>query len=79
MFSTCRNSQKRVKNQISTDKHSSFDGLIQKDIDLSDIYLAVLKNIHVYFYFISIKAMKFGEELQTLAQTELSGALVFAC
>ena len=41
MFPTCQNSQKRVKNQKSTDKHSSFDGLIQEDIDLSDIYLAV--------------------------------------
>ena len=41
MFPTCKNSQKRVKNQKSTDKHSSFDGLIQEDIDLSDIYLAV--------------------------------------
>ena len=26
----------------TTDKHSSFNGLIQEDIDLSDIYLAVL-------------------------------------
>ena len=41
MFPTCKNSQKRVKNQKSTDKHLSFDGLIQEDIDLSDIYLAV--------------------------------------
>ena len=41
MFPTCKNSQKRVKNQKSTDKHSSFDGLIQEDIDLSDIYLTV--------------------------------------
>jgi len=41
MFPTCENSQKKVKNQKSTDKHSSFDGLIQEDIDLSDIYLAV--------------------------------------
>ena len=32
---------KEGKNQKSTDKHSSFDGLIQEDIDLSDIYLAV--------------------------------------
>ena len=29
------------KNQKSTDKHLSFDGLIQEDIDLSDIYLVV--------------------------------------
>jgi hypothetical protein len=36
MFPKCKNSQKRVKNQKSTDKHSSFDGLIQEDI-----YLAV--------------------------------------
>jgi hypothetical protein len=42
MFPTCKNSQKRVKNQKSTDKLSSFDGLIQEDIDLSDIYLAVI-------------------------------------
>ena len=41
IFTTCKNSQKGVKNQKSTDKHSSFDGLIQEDIDLSDIYLAV--------------------------------------
>ena len=33
--------QKRVKIQKSTDKHSLFDGLIQEDIDLSDIYSAV--------------------------------------
>ena len=32
---------KWVKNQKSTDKHSSFDGLIQEDIYLSNIYLAV--------------------------------------
>jgi hypothetical protein len=38
------NSQKQVKSQKSTDKHSSFDGLIQEDIDLSDIYLAVHRN-----------------------------------
>ena len=30
------------KNQKSKDKHSSFDGLIQEDIDLSDIYQAVI-------------------------------------
>jgi hypothetical protein len=42
MFPTCKSSQKRVKNQKSTDKHLSFDSLIQEDIDLSDIYLAVL-------------------------------------
>ena len=49
MFPTCKNSQKWVKNQISTDKHSSFDVLIQdniqEDIDLSDIYLAVCTNL----------------------------------
>ena len=44
MFPTCKNSQKRVKNWKSTDKHSSFNGLIQEDIDLSDIYLAVTYN-----------------------------------
>ena len=38
MFPTCKNSQKRLKNQKSTDKHSSFDGLIQEDINLSDVY-----------------------------------------
>ena len=47
MFPIRKNSQKQVKNQKSTDKHSSFDGLIQEDIDLSDIYLAV----HVKFRF----------------------------
>ena len=41
MFPKCKNSQKRVKNQKSTDKHLSFDGLIQDVIDLSDINLAV--------------------------------------
>ena len=41
MFPTCKNSQKQVKNQKSRDKHSSFNGLIQKDIDLPGIYLAV--------------------------------------
>ena len=41
MFPTCKNSQKRVKNQKSTNKHTSFDDLIQEDIDLFDIYLAV--------------------------------------
>ena len=30
---------------FQTDKHSSFDGLIQEDIDLSDIYLAVLCSV----------------------------------
>ena len=35
------NLQKGIKKQKSKDKHSSFDGLIQEDIDLSDIYLAV--------------------------------------
>ena len=49
MFPTCENSQKRVKNQKSTDKHSSFDGLIQEDIDLSDIYLTVLFKITKFF------------------------------
>ena len=41
MFPTFKNSRKREKNQKSTDKHTSFDGLIQEDIHLSDIYLAV--------------------------------------
>ena len=41
VFPTCKNSQKWVKSQKSTDKQLSFDGLIQEDIDLSDIYLAV--------------------------------------
>ena len=41
MFPSCKNSQKWVKNQKSTEKHWSFDGLIKEDIDLSDIYLAV--------------------------------------
>ena len=41
MSPTCKNSHKRVKIQKSADKHLSFDGLIQEDIDLSDIYLAV--------------------------------------
>ena len=41
MFLTFKNSQNWVKNQKSTDKHSSFDDEIQEDVDLSDIYLAV--------------------------------------
>ena len=41
MFPTCKNSQIWVKNQKSTDKHSSFDGLIQEDLDLSEIFLAI--------------------------------------
>ena len=39
MFPTCKNSQKEVKNRKSTYKHSSFDDLMQEDMDLSDIYL----------------------------------------
>ena len=36
------NTDKRTgKNQKSSNKHSSFDSLIQEDIDHSDIYLAV--------------------------------------
>jgi hypothetical protein len=46
MFPTCK-SQRRVKNQKSTDKHSSFDGLIQENLDLSDIYLVVLLWPHI--------------------------------
>ena len=38
MLPTYKNSQKRVKNQKSTEKHSSFDVSHQEDIDLSDIY-----------------------------------------
>jgi hypothetical protein len=38
IFPNSKNSQKKIK---STDERSSFDGLIQEDIDLSDIYLAV--------------------------------------
>ena len=38
MFPTRKSSQKRVKIQKSTDNHSSFDGIIQENIDLSDIY-----------------------------------------
>ena len=38
LFPTRNNSQKGVKTQKSTDNHSSFDGLIQKNIDLTDIY-----------------------------------------
>ena len=37
MIPTCQNSKNQVKNQKSTNKHSSFDGLIEEDIDLSDI------------------------------------------
>ena len=38
MFPTLKNSQKWVKIQKSTDNHSAFDGMIQENIDLSDIY-----------------------------------------
>ena len=55
MFLTCKNSQNWVKNQKSTDKYSSFDGLIQEDIDLSDIYLAVIKKNHLNEYFTKIR------------------------
>ena len=41
MFSNMQEQSKMGKNQKSTDKHSSSDGLIQEYIDLSDIYLAV--------------------------------------
>ena len=45
MFPTRKNSKKRVKIQKPTDNHLSFDGLIQENIDLSDIYLAVCLNM----------------------------------
>ena len=48
ILSACKNSPKRVKNQKSTNKHSSFYGLIQEDIDLSDIYLAVPQSFESY-------------------------------
>ena len=38
MRPTWKNSQKQVKKQKSKDKHSSFDGLVQENTDLSDIY-----------------------------------------
>ena len=41
LFPTCKNSQKRAKNQKSTDKYSSFDGLLQEDIDQFYIFLPV--------------------------------------
>ena len=41
MFPTSKNSQKWVKIHKSIDKHLSFDGLIEEDIGLSDIFLAV--------------------------------------
>ena len=41
MFPTYKNSRNQVKNQKLAKKQSSFDGLIQKDIDLPGIYLAV--------------------------------------
>jgi hypothetical protein len=50
MFSTRKNSQKRVKIQKSTDNHSSFGGMIQENIDLSDFYSAVLKESFSYPY-----------------------------
>ena len=48
----CSQHARRVKNRLkteTTDKHSSFDGLIQEDIDLSDIHLAVSKIMHACF------------------------------
>ena len=59
MFPNCKNSQKRVKNQKSTDKHLSFDGLIQEDIDLSDIYLAVTVKLKSELIFIRIFSLFF--------------------
>ena len=41
MFPTCKDSQKRVKKSEINRQTFVFDGLIQEDIDLSDIYLAV--------------------------------------
>ena len=38
MLPVRKNSQKQVKIQKSTDNHLSFDGLIQENIDISDIY-----------------------------------------
>ena len=38
MLPVRKNSQKQVKIQKSTDNHSSFDGMIQENIDLFDIY-----------------------------------------
>ena len=43
----CSKHARTVKNQKSTDKHSSFHGLIHEDIYLSDIYLAVL---HIFIF-----------------------------
>ena len=34
----------------TTDKHSSFNGLIQEDIDLSDIYYAVIKFMFIQLF-----------------------------
>ena len=44
---------KAGKNQKSKDKHSSFDGLIQEDIDLSDIFFAVM-GYQTPFYFLDL-------------------------
>jgi hypothetical protein len=38
MFPTCKNGQKQVKNQELTDKNLLFDGLIQENIGLSDLF-----------------------------------------
>ena len=40
MLPVRKNSQKQVKIQKSTDNHSSFDGMIQENIDLFDILLS---------------------------------------
>ena len=48
MFPTCKIGQEQVKNQKSTVKHSSFNGSIQDDIEVSDIYLAVLNAWRLY-------------------------------
>ena len=66
MFPTCKNSQKWGKNQKSTDKHSSFDGLIQEDIDLLDIlkYQNFLRTEYFYFeYFYSHLKRKKNQQL----------------
>jgi hypothetical protein len=57
-FYVRKNSQKRVKNQKSADKYSSFDGLIQEDINLSDIYLAVPITMNPIEYLFQYKYRK---------------------
>ena len=71
-FPTCKNSQKWVKIKKSTDTHSSFDGRIQENIDLSDIYWAVRQ----LFIFVSVLKSS-GPFLDILSRCDKKTQLMF--